>query len=88
MRSCTLKNFFILSSILGVLVKMRNSLRDQRYSFSDILPSAPQIMEERGGHFLPSPQTKQEGFKELLQETSCAPWHWGTQLRDLLEPGG
>ena len=67
---------------------MRNSLRDQRYSFSDILPSAPQIMEERGGHFLPSPQTKQEGFKELLQETSCAPWHWGTQLRDLLEPGG
>ena len=73
LRSWTFKKFFILSSILWVLVKMRNSLRDQQYSFSDIYFWPPDNGRTRG--VFPSPQTKQEGFKELLQEPSCAPWH-------------
>lgn len=40
-------------------------------------------MEERGGNFLPSPQTKQEGFKELLQEPHVPPGIGGHKARDL-----
>ena len=73
--SWTFQKFFILSSILGVLVEMRNSLRSAVQFLWYCTNCSPDDGRTRG--FLPSRQTKQGHFKELLQEPSCAPWHLG-----------